>query len=273
MPFTNTDTSHPVPVRPVRIMIVDDQSVIREGLKTILATEPQFEVVGELESGELALEQVATLQPDIVLMDIHMPKMDGLVATRRLKERYPACEVLMLTSSEDQKYLRQALSAGASGYILKNSARRQMSRQALIDAVKTVANGGSLISPELLRSLIQEFANPAENSPTSPNGNGTEETTEPTVKPKARSTRRVTAPLPQTPSLTTKEYEAKLNLLTRRERQVLILIGQGLSNSLIAQTLTISQDTVKTHVRSILEKLELSDRTQAAVFAVRAQLT
>lgn len=271
MPFTNTDTSHPVPVRPVRIMIVDDQSIIREGLKTILATEPQFEVVGELESGELALEQVATLQPDIVLMDIHMPKMDGLVATRRLKERYPACEVLMLTSSEDQKYLRQALSAGASGYILKNSARRQMSRQALIDAVKTVANGGSLISPELLRSLIQEFANPAEISPAS--SNGAEETVEPTVKPKTRSTRRVSAPLPQTPSLTTKEYEAKLNLLTRRERQVLILIGQGLSNSLIAQTLTISQDTVKTHVRSILEKLELSDRTQAAVFAVRAQLT
>jgi two-component system, NarL family, response regulator DegU len=252
MSFSEPEPASNAPVRSVRIMIVDDQAVVRESLKNILATEPQFEIVAELESGEDALEQIETVQPDIVLMDIHMPRMDGLQATRRLKEQSPGCEVLMLTAYEDPKYLRQALSAGASGYILKGTTRRRIGAAELIEAIKTVAEGGSLISPALLRTLIQEFAvqpSPAE------------------VAPPPEVPRTVAKPA------IAKEYQTRLALLTRREKQVLGLIGQGLSNSLIAQNLTISQDTVKTHVRAILEKLELTDRTQAAVFAVRAQLT
>lgn len=228
-------------LRRVRIMIVDDQSLVRESLRDLLAGEPSFEIIAELASGREALEQVVTLQPDIVLMDINMPEMDGLAATRQLKQTAPQCEVLMLTAYSGQKYLREALANGASGYILKNS-----DRQNLIEAVKTVANGGSLINPMMLRAMIQEMAvtpiPPAHNQPQNP--------------PKA----------PENDS------QERLANLTRREREVLTLIGQGFSNATIAQHLSISPDTVKSHVRAVLEKLGVRDRTQAAVFAVRANL-
>ena len=227
-------------MRRVRIIIVDDQTLVRESLRTILTTEPSFEVVAELSSGQQAVEHVRRLQPDIVLMDINMPDMDGLAATRQLKKCYPQCEVLMLTTYSGQEYLRQALQLGASGYILKNT-----NRQNLIEAVKTVASGGSLISPVMLRTMIQEFAIGSQN----PNVGGQDET-----ENNGETRQRL------------------LDTLTRREKEVLILIGQGLSNAAIAQSLSISPDTVKTHVRSILEKLKVRDRTQAAVFAVRASL-
>ncbi len=223
--------------RQIRIMIVDDQPLVREGLHSILSSEPLFEVVADFGSGREAIERVIACQPDVVLMDINMPEMDGLIATRQLKQIYPQCEVVMLTSYSGQKYLRQALLNGASGYVLKAT-----DRQNLLEAVKTVANGGSLISPSLLRTMIEEMAI---NLPLEPS---------------------------QTNPAYTENSQAILASLTRREKEVLTLIGQGLSNATIAQNLSISPDTVKSHVRAVLEKLGVSDRTQAAVFAVRANL-
>ena len=224
--------------RRVRIVLVDDQASVREILRSLLDSEPQFEVVAELSSGEQAIEDVPILEPDIVLMDIQMPGgIDGLTATREVKQRYPACEVLMLTASNDLQYLRQALFNGASGYILKSS-----DQPSLIEAVKTVASGGSLINPTMLRTLLQELA-----------GNNV-----PPPQPTANDSKGLKQQI--------------LSQLTRREREVLRLIGQGLSNATIAQQLNISADTVKTHVRAILEKLHVRDRTQAAVLAVRAEL-
>ncbi len=235
MSFVPDDT------RRVRIMIVDDQPLVREGLRSILAAEPSFEVVVELSSGRQAVEQITDYQPDIVLMDINMPEMDGLAATRQLKQIYPQCEVLMLTSYDGQHYLRQALLTGASGYILKTT-----DRASLLAAVKTVANGGSLINPQMLRTMIQEMAT---NQPIQPDPN--------------QAAIEVSA---------VGANQLLLANLTRREKEVLTLIGQGHSNATIAQTLSISPDTVKSHVRAILEKLGVRDRTQAAVFAVRANL-
>jgi two-component system response regulator DegU len=227
--------------RRVRIMVVDDEEIVQETLNSVLSTEPSFEVVAKLGSGREAIEQIQTYQPDIVLMDINMPEMDGLTATRQLKQIAPQTEVLMLTVNSGQTYLRQALNNGASGYILKTSDRVN-----LIEAIKTVANGGSLISPVMLRTMIQEMAE---------------------TPPAPRQTNRETTP-GNSPNIN----QTLLAELTRREKEVLSLIGQGFSNAAIAQHLSISPDTVKSHVRAVLEKLGVRDRTQAAVFAVRSNL-
>lgn len=235
MRLDDSCTPSPAKFRRVRVVIVDDQPLVCESLQAVLSTEPTIEVVAAFTSAQPALEQIKKLRPDIVLMDIHMPDLDGLAATRQLKQHYPSAEVLMLTASNDQATLRQALSTGASGYILKD-----IEPQSLIEAIKTVAEGGSLINPQMLRNLIQEIAAP---NPVAP---------------------------PVTPD---EETRALLANLTRREKQVLSLIGQGFSNAAIADKLSISPDTVKTHVKSILEKLNVRDRTQAAVFAVRSRLS
>lgn len=227
---------------PIRVMIVDDSKMVREGLRSILANCLEIEIVGEAASGQEALNLTPTISPDVVLMDISMPDMDGLATTRQLKKVAPNCEVLMLTFHTGQEYLWQALRNGASGYILKN-----IDQQGLINAVQTVAEGGSLIPPAMLRSFIAEFTQ-SEEQTTSTNSH----------------------------SSFSSENDQEMEIvqqLTRRERQVLALIGEGLNNATIAERLTISADTVKSHVRSILEKLNLRDRTQAAVFAVRAGLT
>lgn len=225
----------------VRIVIIDDQLIARELFQAILAQEPEFEVVGKFDSGEAALEKLVKLHPDIILMDIHMPGMDGLTATRKVKELVPTSEVIILTSSENPAILRESLACGASGYIVKSP-----DQSSLISAIKTIAGGGSLINPLLLRNLIQEFA---------------------AIYTTQAALSDETAVAPPEP-----EDNIALGQLTRREKQVLNLIGQGLSNSAISQQLGISHDTVKSHVRSILEKLNVTDRTQAAVYAVRNNL-
>ena len=225
----------------VRIVIIDDQLIARELFQAILAQEPEFEVVGKFDSGEAALEKLVKLHPDIILMDIHMPGMDGLTATRKVKELVPTSEVIILTSSENPAILRESLACGASGYIVKSP-----DQSSLISAIKTIAGGGSLINPLLLRNLIQEFA---------------------AIYTTQAALSDETAVAPPEP-----EDNNALGQLTRREKQVLNLIGQGLSNSAISQQLGISHDTVKSHVRSILEKLNVTDRTQAAVYAVRNNL-
>jgi len=213
----------------IRVLIVDDQSIVREGLKSMMAMDSDICVVGEAANGLQALQRVAADPPDVVLMDVRMPEMDGLTALERIKALAPRTSVLMMTLYDDSDYLLRAVSAGAAGYLLKDS-----SRDELLRALRITADGGATIAPRLLPELLRRVGR-AGSAPSAPAG----------------------------------AVEA---LLSDRERQVLTLIAEGLTNQEIAERLVISPTTVKTHVQNILEKLDVSDRTQAAVYAVRCGL-
>ena len=182
----------------------------------------EVQVVGEAKTGREALEAARRELPDVVLMDVRMPDMDGLEATKRIKEERPRTAVIMLTMHDNPAYLRDAVRAGAAGYLLKD-----VSKEELIDAVRQVATGGAFIESQMLKGMLSE------------------------MKPDA------TSPAPPAKNL------------TKREREILALIAEGMSNREIAGKLVVSSETVKSHVAAILEKLNVSDRTQAAIYAVR----
>jgi DNA-binding NarL/FixJ family response regulator len=209
----------------IRILIVDDQELVRTGFRLFLETQPGLEVVGEAADGEEALERVRRLRPDVVLMDIRMPNMDGVEATARLTSGAgePAPRVLVLTTFDLDEYVFGALRAGAAGFLLKDA-----SRERLVEAIRVVHDGEALLSPSITRRLIEDFA--ARTDP---------------IEPPA----------------------AMLAQLTPREREVLVLVTHGLSNTEIAARLVVTEATVKSHVGSILLKLGLRDRVQAVVFA------
>jgi DNA-binding NarL/FixJ family response regulator len=215
----------------IRILLVDDQALVRAGFRMILDAEPDMEVVGECGDGRDAIDQVRALRPDVVLMDIRMPELDGLEAARRILtggvvDGEPP-RILMLTTFDLDEYIYDALRAGASGFLLKDTPPEQ-----LVDAIKVVAHGEALLSPSVTRRVISEFVK----------GNG--------PKPEAQFPR--------------------LGDLTARELEVLTLIARGLSNAEIAKTLFVSETTVKTHVARILMKLGLRDRVQVVVLAYEA---
>lgn len=212
-----------------RLIIVDDHPIVRDGLRSMLATEPWLDLVGEAESGKEACEMVRRLEPDLVLMDIRMPDMDGLAATRQIKEEFPSASVVMLTIHDDPDYLLEAIAAGAAGYVLKDVSRRE-----LLQTLKTVAEGGQFLNPELMARCLQQLAG------------------------KAREPARFS--------------DMPIDRLTARELEVLQLVTNGLSNKEIAARLVVGLATVKTHVEHIIQKLHVSDRTQAAVLAVRRGL-
>ena len=216
----------------IKVLLVDDHPVVREGLHIMLATAPDIEVVAEAADGLEAIEKTSQHQPHVVLMDLRMPNLDGLEATRRIKSQLVATSVIVLTVYDNDAYIVDAVRAGASGYLLKDA-----SRDLLIHTIRAVNSGGTLIKTSLLRQAIL--------SATVTAGKGT--------KGEHSSV---------TPS----------NDLTPREREVLRLIVHGQSNKEIGRTLSISEDTAKKHVQTILAKLGVSDRTQAAVKAVRASL-
>jgi DNA-binding NarL/FixJ family response regulator len=207
---------------PLRVVIADDQGIVRGGLRMILEA-AGIEVVGEAVDGREAIELVARLCPDVVLMDIRMPAVDGIEATRRLVRAHPAVKILVLTTYGADEYVYEALRAGAAGFMLKMD-----SPPRLVDAVRVVAGGEALLTPEITRRLIDRYV-----------------TGEPPHRP---------AP----PGLAE---------LTEREREVLNQIARGLSNAEIARELYVGEGTVKTHVVRILAKLGLRDRVQAVVFA------
>ncbi|MDQ4107635.1 MAG: response regulator transcription factor [Actinomycetota bacterium] len=211
----------------IRVLIADDQALIRSGFRLILDGQDDIEVVGEAIDGGDAVEQYRRLSPDVVVMDVRMPSLDGIEATRRLTASDEPARVLILTTFDLDEYVYEALRAGASGFLLKDRPPEE-----LIAAVRVVAQGEALLAPSVTRRLIREFAS------------------------RTGSTR----PVPE------------LDELTEREREVLVLMGQGLSNSEIASALFLAQTTVKTHVGHVLQKLRLRDRAQAVVVAYESGL-
>lgn len=214
--------------RPIRILLVDDHHLVVEGLRAVLSTDDEFEVVGEARTGREAITAAERLRPEIILMDIRMPDMNGISATREIKQVVPNTSVIMLTMYENPDYLFEAVKAGASGYVLKDVAGPD-----LLDAIHTVVDGGSLLNQEVVGKFLRRLAADAEHASVAP-----------------------TAPGPSP------------DRLTPRELEVLRLIAAGLSNKEIGARLSVSVATVKTHLEHILQKLQVSDRTQAAVQAV-----
>jgi DNA-binding NarL/FixJ family response regulator len=208
----------------VRVLVADDHHVVRRGLIFFLKTQQEIEIAGEAKDGLEAVEQTGKLKPDIVLMDLDMPNMNGIEATRLIKQKYPETKVLMLTSFSDQDHVIPALEAGASGYQLKD-----IEPDELVKAIVQVMHGENQLHPKATSHLLSHLSN----------------------KDKKKS---------------------PLDELTKRELDVLKEIAEGKSNKEIAASLFITEKTVKTHVSNLLSKLEISDRTQAALLAVREKL-
>jgi len=211
---------------PVRVLIVDDDDLMRAGLRSVLSSDDAIEVVGEASDGRQAIERAPRLLADVVLMDVRMPRMDGIAATGELLAAAPEAKVLIVTTFEHDEYVFGALKAGASGFLLKRA-----SPEELIAAIHTVASGDALLSPSVTRRVVDQMAR------------------QPLI-----------------------EAEVTLDELTSREREVLELIAQGLSNSEIAGALVVEQTTVKSHVKRILMKLSLRDRVQAVILAYETGL-
>jgi two-component system, NarL family, response regulator LiaR len=207
----------------INILIVDDHAIVRQGLRTYLDLQPDMQVVGEAPDGQKAIDMARDLLPDIVLMDLVMPSMDGVEATRGVTSVSPSTRVIVLTSFSEDEQVFASIKAGAQGYLMKDVLPAELAR-----AIRTVYRGEAQLDPEIARKLMHEFSNPQ----------------------------------PQRPK----------HDLTERELEVLRLISLGKSNKEISEELVLSEKTVKTHVSNILQKLHLSDRTQAAVYALRQRI-
>jgi len=219
----------------IRVLIADDHAILREGLRALISSMPDMVIVGEAANGQAAVDKARTLKPDVILMDLLMPRLDGLEATRQIKTTDPAARILVLTSYSDDSKVFAALKAGAQGYLLKDSAS-----EVLIQAIRDVARGLSSLDAAVARRLVQEF-----NRPAAPEGEA--------------AASQGASKEPASPEAT----------LTERETEVLRLVAQGLSNQEIAEKLVISETTVRGHVSRILTALHVSNRTQAALHALR----
>jgi len=209
----------------IKVLLVDDHTVVLKGLAFFLSTQEDLELVGEANNGKEALVKVGETTPDVILMDLYMPEMDGVEATAYIKKEYPNVKVIVLTSFSDQAHVLPALRAGASGYILKDVEPDQ-----LVEAIRSAYKGNIQLHPDIANALLSQ-----------------------------------TLPVEE------KEEESSIqvDVLTARENEVLQLLAKGMSNKEIASVLVITEKTVKAHVSSILSKLNLSDRTQAALYAVK----
>ena len=209
--------------RQIRVLLVDDHAFVRSGVKAILEFEDGIDVIGEAGSGLEAVEKAASLKPDLIIMDVNMPDLDGIEATRRIKEKHPSISVIVLTVNDEELFLIEAVRAGAASFLLKDSSSDQ-----LINSIRAVAEGASLIPLHLLRAAMTEEVN------------------------------------------TTTHVEGQiLEPLTDKEMEVLVRITRGLRNQEIADELNLAKVTVKKRVQSILSKMMVSDRTQAAMKAVK----
>lgn len=243
------------PTRPLRVVLADDHASIRAGLRLLLDTAEDIEVIGEAADGAAAVRQVQALRPDVVIMDARMPGTDGISATRQIV-RAGACEVLMLTTFDLDEVVFGALRAGAAGFLLKSAEPRE-----LLEAIRRVGAGDGVVAPEVTRKLLRAFADTGDDSRGDPRGDagaGGHGPTGPSAGPGRATLPPGSRPLAE--------------VLTPREIDVLGALGRGLSNAQIAEELVISLATVKTHVSSVLAKLHLSSRMQAAILAREAGL-
>ncbi|MET0853726.1 MAG: response regulator transcription factor [Microterricola sp.] len=241
----------------IRVLIVDDQQLMRAGFRIILESEPGIEVVGEADNGEQAVAQAHALAPDVICMDVQMPGMDGLEATRLIvADPTLASSVLVLTTFNREDYLFSALQSGASGFLLKNA-----SPEELVNAVQVLARGDALLSPDVTRHVIEAATARADVGDT---GLDTLVPRYSTSKPSAAEPVEITQ---------TGSAASAIATLTEREAEVLQLLAAGLSNAEIASRLYVGESTVKTHVSKVLMKLELRDRIQAVIFAYEHGLT
>jgi DNA-binding NarL/FixJ family response regulator len=218
------------PADPIRVLVVDDHALFRRGLEMVLIQEPDIEVVGEASDGEEAVAMVSDLTPDVVLMDVRMPRGSGIEACTAIKDLVPSARIVMLTMSDEEGDLYEAIKAGASGYLLKEIPTYEVAA-----AIRAVHDGQSLISPAMAGKLLTEFASMMRDTPEQP-------------------------------------AATRAPRLTDRELEVLKLVARGLNNRDIAKELYISENTVKNHIRNILEKLQLHSRMEAVVYAVREKL-
>jgi DNA-binding NarL/FixJ family response regulator len=217
--------------RPLRVLLTDDHALFRAGLARLLSDYPELQIVGEAGSAEEAVRLAKSLAPDVILMDIDMPDEDGVSATRRIKRALPDARIVMLTMYAGERYVVDAIRAGAYGYV-----RKDISADELVSTIRTVAEGGAVISPHLARRIMDEFAQRVEH--------------ESPVQPRARSRED----------------------LSPREAQILALIAAGETSRSIAQALYLSENTVKRHTSNIYQKLHVRHRSQAAAEAVRRGL-
>lgn len=209
----------------LRILLVDDHVLFRKGLASLLASQPNIQIIGEANNGIEAIQAAKELKPDLIMMDINMPECDGLQATKIIKQSMPQVKIVMLTASDNDQYLFDAIKIGAQGYLLKD-----LELQQLLDLLELISKGEAILSNTMATKIFKEFSRTSENGK---HGDNHEEE------------------------------------LTDREVTILKYVAQGLMNKEIAETLDISENTVKIHIRNILEKLHLKNRIQAAVYAVR----
>jgi two-component system, NarL family, response regulator DegU len=222
---------------PARLLIADDHELFQDGLQRMLSLEPDLEVVGKAANGREVIELCSRLHPDLVLMDVRMPEMDGLEATRRIKSELPTTSVLILTTYDDPDYLFEAIMAGAAGYVLKDASRHE-----IIDAVHRTLSGEHLLDGDLAVQLIQRLGSESRNPRESP-------------------------PTPQE-----RGFALTVEVLTPREVEVLQLLAWGKTNKQIAEQLVVSTATVKVHMHHLIGKLGVSDRTQVVVRAIEMGL-
>jgi DNA-binding NarL/FixJ family response regulator len=213
----------------IRILLADDQPLVRAGLHTVLASDPELEIVAEAADGRAALAAVARLRPDVALLDIRMPGMDGLTAAEALRASHPAVRVMIITTFDEDRYIARALDAGVHGFLLKSGDPYE-----LIGGIKAAMNGGTVLAPAVAHRIVRVLHGPALSD-------------------------RLAA-------------RTAVAALTRREREVLTLVGGGLSNAEIGRRLHLAEGTVKIHVSALLGKLGLANRVQAAIYAYRAGL-
>ena len=217
---------------PIRILIADDHQLLREGIRNFLSLEPDFEIIGEAANGEEAIARTIELRPDVLLLDINMPKASGIEVASRLKESCPEVRILALTIHDDQNYMMNMIQSGAAGYLLKDVEPSMM-----VQAVRRVYAGESYVEPSLTKKLFQGITNREEKKAA-----------------------------PAAPGIT--EWER----LSTREIEVLRLIGKGMSNAEIARTLYLSEKTVKNHLTNIFRKIDVTDRTQAVLYAIKHKI-